>query len=142
MKNFSREFRVALAGPPRITQTEFSQHTGLSQAKVCRILGDRYPCDRPTLDVIVTGFADAETRRRLVDAYIRDVVSPASLSYLGGNNSEESLAALKLPRLSRPGRAAIEALVRSDNLADFEKIAIDLARAFHLELRSARPAAS
>jgi hypothetical protein len=131
MKNFAKQLKAALTGPPCVSQTNFAARAGISQAKLCRILSERHPCDRPTLDSIVTGFTDAEFRRRLVEAYIRDVVSPASLSYLDPT-AENPLAGLKATRLSRKGQAALHVLLRSDHLPEFERIMVDLAAAFRL----------
>ena len=129
-KHFAKELTDVLAGPPKISQTEFALKAKLTKSKLSRLLSCAIACDRPTMEFIIGALSNKDDRTRVVSAYLQDVAGPEVLGTL--NSGHDPLAKLELDGMSRKGRDALKKLVHSTHREDAENILIDLAKAFGL----------
>lgn len=129
-KHFSKELADVLAGPPKMSQVELAKKAKLTKSKMSRILRNEIACDQPKLQGIVEGIPRKEDKLRLINAYLQDVVGTQVLSLL--HSKQDPFGELKLSGLSRKGQEKLAAILESSHLDDFERLVIDLARAFGL----------
>jgi hypothetical protein len=131
MKHFSKALTNYLADSGT-SQTDFSKASSIIPSKLSRLLSDSVLCDRETLDQTLGAVKTNDARREIVAAYIKDNVSPAALLFLQLKEGADPFHELELERLSKKGRLAFNALMRSDYVENVEAILLDLAQAFRL----------
>jgi hypothetical protein len=127
MKHLARELAEYLAGPPKIYQSHFCAKSGVTTAKLSRLLREAISCDQRTLDKILSAVPQRDSKARIVAAYFRDLASPAAIAMLKTGGTE--WAELDFSRFSKRGQATLKALLNSDHVEDVEKILINLATA-------------
>jgi hypothetical protein len=128
MRRLAKEIENVLAGPPALNQTQFAQKCGMTKSKLSRILSGRITCDQHTVDVFLAAATDRDTKRRMVEAYIRDIVSPLALELLRPEGVKDPFQFLDLqPKLTPRCEKALKALLHSPDLAAVEHMIIGLA---------------
>jgi transcriptional regulator with XRE-family HTH domain len=129
MRNFTRELRAALAGPPKITQSDFAQRSGIERTKLNRILSDFTQASRDDLDAILAAFPDKaeETKMRLVNAFVKDLISYGAMMHLKVKGADK--IAILPDGFSPQVLTALRKLVQSSRRLDAEPIILSLCKA-------------
>ena len=130
MRNFTRELRAVLAGPPRITQTNFARHSGIERTKLSRILSDFTQVNRDDLDAMLQALpVEAEDAKgRLVLAFLKDCISYGAMMHVRVKGSDK--LALAEEGFSPEVRDGLRDLSQSSRRADAEPILLAVCNAF------------
>jgi hypothetical protein len=127
-KHFSKELAEVLAGPPKISQSDFGKKAKLIKSKLSRLLNNVIACDQRTLAAVISALPHKDTKLRVLNAYLQDVVGSEVLALL--TSGREPFAQLELSGMSSKGQEKLRAIMQSAHLEDLERIIIDLARAW------------
>ena len=119
-KHFAKELADILAGPPKISQTEFARRAKMTKSKLSRLLSNTIACDQATIQSIVNALQHKEDKARMVNAYLMDVAGPQVLGALNG--AHDPLEKLDTGGMSRKGKESLRKLVHSTHLKDAEEI--------------------
>jgi hypothetical protein len=125
-------FYHSFAGPPRIPQLDFAKAAGIDPSRLSRIIKSGVTTDRDGLDAIIAAVKTRPARVAIVTAYVKDVVSPMTLTLLESEDGKNPWANVDINRFSKKGLAALNALAQSDHLPNVERVLVDLATLFDL----------
>lgn len=117
---FARALKEVI-GPGRGAQRQFALKVGIEHSKLSRILLSKNRCERNTLDLILTGVENPDDRRKLVMAYVRDLVSPGALLHLK-TDSRGQWDGFDFQPLSPKGQTALKRILSSPGVRSFEKV--------------------
>jgi len=127
-RTFARTLTEVI-GPGRGAQRQFALRVGMEHSKLSRILRSKNRCERNTLDLILTCVERPDDRRKLVMAYVRDLVSPGALLHLKAD-SRGQWDGFDFQPLSPKGQAALKRILSSPGARSFEKVLIGMDEAF------------
>ncbi len=123
--HLSRALADYLAGPPEQSQKDYAARAGVAPSKLCRLLQNRISCDRDTLDLLLTAIPEPEDRRKIVNAYIRDYVSPGALLHTQ-STSANPLGDLDIKSLSPKAQAVLRDILCGPHVKAFERMLLGL----------------
>lgn len=129
-KRFSKELADILAGPPRLSQTDFAKKAKMTKSKMSRLLSNIIACDQPTLQATLNALPSKEDKIRLLNAYLQDVAGAEALSLL--TSKVDPYSEMKMDGLSRKGMEKLNKMLHSAHVEDFETMLIALAKSWGL----------
>lgn len=124
----ARELVNVLASPPGCSQIDFARKAKIDKSKLSRLIAGRTPCDKQTLDQLLSATENRQARGRLVRAYIQDLASVTAIQSLQTSASSDPWQQIEAAKLSPKAKLALRWLL-DNRLEAAEKIFIDLASA-------------